>query len=149
MQGPSIHRVQLALPLLDHVVEEAARPTKISAVWSCPDEFQIDAVARHICDEAPKFLRVFFRRQSAAAAPGFVADSPEPDVKRVAIPGGGAHIRMSGLSGRGIAVFDPLIESLRGQAANVGGKVGIGANQLTEANELVSSEPIRFVFLWP
>src|SRR5437867_12551368 len=99
-----MHGVQLSRAFRGHAAEEPARPMDVAAVWAGAYELQIDAVARHIGNEAAKLLGVFLRREPAAAAPRLVADSPELHVVRLAIAAGRAHVRVGGLSGRCVAV---------------------------------------------
>src|SRR5205807_10088301 len=48
-----------------------------------------------------------------------------------------------------VAVFNPLVEIPRGQAANVRSNVGRGTDQAAKADELVGTEPVRIEPLGP
>ena len=123
-------------------LEEPRRPLAIAAVGSSGDELDRDAESRHPRRVAPELGRVFFGREVAAAAPRLVADAPVADVERIAIAPPRAQIRHRRRAGGRVAVFNPLVQVARRQAAHVGGDVRRRAGQTAEVDELVRAEPI-------
>src|SRR5947207_12843552 len=93
MQRPAVQRVQLIRAFSEHLVEKAARPIRVAAIWPSTDEFEINAEARHVGDEAAELLRILFRREPAAAAPRLIADAPISHLEGIAVTRRGAHIR--------------------------------------------------------
>src|SRR5918996_2221033 len=85
MQRPAPEIAEAPFALLDERREKPSRPAEIAAVRSRADECRPRAVLRNPRGVTAVFGRVLLRGEVAAAAPGFVADAPETDTKRLAI----------------------------------------------------------------
>ena len=146
VKAPAPHAPELPLAFLEQFREETPRPPEVGGVRPRADECEVHAEARRPRGEPPVFRRVFLRRELAAASPGFVADTPEPHLERIAVTRGGAHVRERVRAGRGVAVFDPLVEILRRQAAQVRRKIRRAAGQAAQPRELVRPERVGILF---
>src|SRR5258708_13807070 len=105
MQSKAVDRVNLRFTLADKFFEEAARPTRIVAVWSGSDQRQRAAVDREPRGIAAKFDGVFLGGEVAAASPGSTAAAPESDVARISVTGGAASVLYRGAPCGGVAIF--------------------------------------------
>src|SRR4051794_25728385 len=108
---------------------ELFRPVEVLAARSDRDELQRPSVPRRPGSEFAEFFAVLGGRQVAATSPGLIAYAPIPNVVGFA----GAVIRAlptqsAMVSGR-VAVLNPVIESQRAQAANVGSEVGLSTGE--------------------
>ena len=119
MHAPSIKSPELPHPFFRQLSEESSCPLKISAVRSRSDEGQIYPVARDPGDKAAKLHRILFRRKITAAAPGFIADTPEAHLKAVAFAACGAQLRQRCAASWSVAVFHPLVSVFGWKAAQI------------------------------
>src|SRR5208283_1036641 len=94
---------------------------------------------------SPEFHGVFLWRELTTASPRFVPHSPVLHIERLHKAGCRASIGQSCASGRRIAILHPLLESRSRQAPHVRGKIGFGADELTEVYKLVGPDPVRIV----
>lgn len=126
-------------------MEKKPRPVHIIAFGSGADELEWNPVGRNSGRVSPKLLSVFVRCKIAAAAPTFVSDAPKRDVVGSLAAETSFRTRLSESCrafGR-IAVFDPLVENLRWQAAKVRGHIRRSSRQLAEFDEFVGTERVR------
>src|SRR5437867_330019 len=119
MHTPSIKSAELPDPFFRQLSEETSCPLKIAAVRSRSDEGQIHPVARDPSDKAAKLHRILFRRKITAAAPGFIADTPEAHLKAVTFAACCAQLRQRRAASRSVTVFHPLVRVFGWKAAQI------------------------------
>ena len=123
VQRPAPNRAESAGALFGKGGEEAPGPVEIAAVGARGDEREFRAEVGHPGRVAAVFARVGIRCELAAAPPAFIADAPVAYRVRLSRSVGCAQLGQTGTAGRGVAVFDPLVEVLGTQAADIGGQV--------------------------
>src|SRR5262245_59141396 len=117
MERPAPQAAELPLPLHDQPGQESTGPGEAAAVRPRADERQVHAELGDPGDEPPVLDRVLLGREVAAAAPGLVADAPEPDPERLGVTAGGPQLGERGAARWRVAVIHPLIEVAGRQAA--------------------------------
>ena len=147
MEAPAEDAAEEAAVPFGQLGEETARPFEVASRRTGGDERQRDAVVGDPGDEAPEFRGVLLGREVAAATPGFVADAPIAHPERIGVAVRGPLVGERRLAARRITVVDPGVEVRGGQAAHVGGEVRLGADEPTEADELVGAERVGVVLL--
>src|SRR5207245_4295791 len=84
---------------------------------------------------------VILRRHAAAATPVLVADAEEGNLPGLRVAVGLAELGQVAVASEG-HVLDPVRHLLGRSAADVGGNVGIGADQPAEVEKLVGAEAV-------
>ena len=146
MHGPAEHTVDAVVPKFG---EERGGSKQSCRRWAGANSGEFNAVGRGPGSVAAELGGVVFGIKIAAAAPGFVADAPILHIKRFGVAISSALIGQGRRTGWRIAVFDPLIKLLGGQAAEVGREVGLSADKFAEASEFDCAKRIGFVSLGP
>src|SRR4029077_16178365 len=97
-------------------------------------------ICRELGDETPVKHGVLVGLHVAAAAPGLVADAPPLHAERRLVAVGSAFGGERRGVGGSVAVKYPIVEFLRRARSDVRGKVGFGAGQAAQTDELVNAE---------
>src|SRR5262249_13539707 len=145
MARPTPQAAELPVAFLRQLGEEAPRPRNVAAVGSRANERERLTEAWHPGDVSSVLGRVLFRREVAAAPPRFVADPPVADAEGIAIAACRALVRERRAPCGAVAVFHPLIEIARREAAEIRGEIRFAADESTESREFVGAELIRIV----
>src|SRR6478735_10230441 len=97
------------------------------------DQERLD-VRRELRDEAAVLLGVLARLHVAAAAPRLVADAPVLHAERCGVAIRRALRGQTLRAGGRVAVRDPVVKLPWRARSDVGGEVGLGANQAAEVH---------------
>src|SRR5262249_31726140 len=115
--------------------EESLGPIDVVAIGPGCDQERGRIVLRQPLDEASVRYAVILGDELAPATPTLVADAPEPHPERIGMAVGRSLIRQARRTGRGIAVFHPLLEFLRRTRADIAREVGLHPAEPAEPQE--------------
>src|SRR6266545_777710 len=149
MQAHRVDLVNLAGSFLYQLREKAAGPAHVARVRPGRDEIEFGSIGWRPGGEAPKFLGILFRQHVSPAAPRFVADAPITDVERLAFARSRAQVGERRQPGRRVTVLKPFEVGAHRQAADVGSNIGLRVGETAQLHELVRTEPVWLILLWP
>src|SRR5207247_6009868 len=147
MDRPAIDLLQLVFAFFGELGEKTLRPVEVATIRTGGDQRERAIELRQPCGVAAVFDSVLVGSEIAATAPGLIAYAPVVNAKRIPIPLRGAQICQRTLTGRGVAILNPLIKILWSQASHVRREVWLRASQSAEAHKLIRAEPIWLVLL--
>ncbi len=121
-------------------VHETAGPLAVGTSWAASHQEWLRApVFANVDGELPVQIGINFGPHVAAATPVFIADAPIANAKWF----GGTVLDAlfcDSASRRHVAVFDPIPQLMRSAAADVAGKIRLGAEQAAQADEFMGAE---------
>src|SRR5690242_14404681 len=120
MQRPAINPLQFVFSLFSELGKKTPRPVEVALVRSRGDQRQRAVELRQPCGVAAVFNSVLIGSEIAATTPGFITYAPVVHPKRLPIALRGTQIGQRSLTGRRVAILNPLIKILRSQAMHVG-----------------------------